>query len=79
LFLLTSPSAAKVAALDPDASAPDAYQLGDRVVYLRLPNGVMGSRLPDFERVLGVEATMRAWNTVTRVADLASSVVAGGS
>jgi hypothetical protein len=61
-----------VAALDPDAYAPDQFAVGDRVVYLYMPRGFMGSRLPDWEKVLGVRATMRTWKVVTRLRDLAT-------
>jgi uncharacterized protein (DUF1697 family) len=72
-FLSARPAAAKVAALDPAAYAPDEFAVVDRAVHLRLPNGVQGSRLPDWERVLGVRATVRTWNTVTRLAELATA------
>jgi uncharacterized protein (DUF1697 family) len=66
-FLSAAPSARKAAGLDPGAYAPDRFELGERVVYLHLPNGVMGSRLPDWERVLDRTVTQRSWNTVTRL------------
>ncbi len=61
-----------VAGLEPADFAPDQFELGDAVIYLRLPNGLMGSRLPDWERVLGVAVTQRNWNTVTRLRELAA-------
>lgn len=70
-FLAGTPTSAKVASVDHDAFAPDQFAFGERVIYLRLPGGVMASRLPDWERVLGVRATQRNWNTVTRLLDLA--------
>jgi len=70
-FLSAAPPAAKVAAVDRDACAPDEFALGKRVIYLRLRNGVMGSRLPDWDRVLGLRTTTRNWNTTTRLRDLA--------
>jgi uncharacterized protein (DUF1697 family) len=72
-FLSAEPPAGAVAELDHGAYAPDEFRFGDRAIYLRLANGVMGSRLPDWERTLGVDATMRNWNTVTRLRDLAAS------
>ncbi|HEY4868967.1 MAG TPA: DUF1697 domain-containing protein, partial [Candidatus Dormibacteraeota bacterium] len=70
VFLSGAPSSAKVASVDHDAVAPDQFAFGERVIYVRLPGGVMASRLPDWERVLGVRATQRNWNTVTRLLDL---------
>jgi uncharacterized protein (DUF1697 family) len=69
-FLSADPQAAKSAALDDAAFLPDEFALGKRVVYVRLPNGVMGSTLPDWEKVLGVRATQRNWNTTTKLCDL---------
>ena len=52
-FVAAAPPAAKIAAVDREACAPDEFAVGDRVIYLRLRNGVMGSRLPDWDKVLG--------------------------
>ncbi|MDQ1684083.1 MAG: hypothetical protein QOC82_820 [Frankiaceae bacterium] len=57
--------------LDPAEYAPAEFAFGDRVVYLRLPHGIAGSRLPSWEKVLGVTATARNWNTVTKLHALA--------
>ncbi|HEY6469630.1 MAG TPA: DUF1697 domain-containing protein [Candidatus Dormibacteraeota bacterium] len=69
-FVAAAPPAAKVAAVDREACAPDEFALGDRVIYLRLRNGVMGSRLPDFDKVLGIRTTTRNWNTTTRLREM---------
>lgn len=70
-FLSAKPPAKKIAALDPGHYAPGEFEFGERVIYVRLPNGVMGSRLPDWEKVLGVTVTTRNWNTATRLRQLA--------
>lgn len=70
-FLSAGPPAAKIAAVDCAACAPDEFAVGDRVIYMRLTNGVMGSRLPDWDRVLGVRATTRNWNTTIRLREMA--------
>jgi uncharacterized protein (DUF1697 family) len=70
-FVAAAPPAAKIAAVDRDACAPDEFAVGDRVIYLRLRNGVMGSRLPDWDRVLGLRTTTRNWNTTTRLREMA--------
>jgi uncharacterized protein (DUF1697 family) len=69
-FLSADPAAAKIAGIDRDAFKPDEFALGKRVIYVRLPNGIMGSTLPDWERAFGVRATQRNWNTTTRLRDL---------
>jgi uncharacterized protein (DUF1697 family) len=70
IFLSGVPPSGKAASVDHDAFAPDQFEFGERVIYVRLPGGVMGSRLPDWERLLGLRATTRNWNTVTRLRDL---------
>ncbi|MHB8465324.1 MAG: DUF1697 domain-containing protein [Acidimicrobiales bacterium] len=69
-FLSAPAEADKVAALDAKAFAPDEFRVGERAIYLRLPNGVTGSKLPNWERALGVSVTVRNWNTVSRLRDL---------
>jgi uncharacterized protein (DUF1697 family) len=71
-FLASAPPAAKIASVDRDACAPDEFAVGDRVIYMRLRNGVMGSRLPDWDKVLGIRTTTRNWNTTTRLRELTS-------
>ena len=73
-FVAAAPPVAKIAAVDRDACAPDEFAVGDRVIYLRLRNGVMGSRLPDFDKVLGLRTTTRNWNTTTRLREMAEAV-----
>jgi uncharacterized protein (DUF1697 family) len=73
-FLSGRPTAKQRSVLeDLDAAefAPDEFELGDRVIYLRLPDGVMGSRLPNWERLLPMNVTARNWNTVSRLHELA--------
>jgi uncharacterized protein (DUF1697 family) len=71
-FLAEKPPAVKTDSLDPEQFAPDRFEFGDRVIYLHMPNGFMGSNLPDWEKVLGVAATIRTWNVVTKLRELAS-------
>ena len=75
-FLSSTPQAetiaAKIASLDRDELAPDELEIGDGVIYTRLPNGVIASHLPDWGRLLGVTVTARSWKTVTRLHDLAT-------
>lgn len=69
-FLSAKPAPAKVAGVDRHAFLPDEFDFGDRVVYVRLSNGIMGSTLPDWERTLGVRVTQRNWNTTTRLREM---------
>ncbi len=71
-FLSAEPEKQRVAAVDHRAFLPDEFAFGKRVIYVRLPKGVMGSTLPDWERTLGVRATQRNWNTTTKIRDLVS-------
>lgn len=70
-FLAADPAKAKLAGVDRDACAPDEFAVGSRVIYARLRNGVMGSRLPDWDKVLGLRTTTRNWNTTTRLREMA--------
>ncbi|MFF5505295.1 DUF1697 domain-containing protein [Streptomyces roseolus] len=64
----------RFASIDPEAFAPEAFALGDRVVYLYTPDGLGRSKLA--EAVLrpsvtkGLVATARNWNTVRRLVEL---------
>ncbi len=71
-FLAARPSAKAVAVLDPDRSAPDAFEVRGREIYLHYPNGSGRSTLTldYFERTLGIRATVRNWKTVTTLLDL---------
>jgi uncharacterized protein (DUF1697 family) len=73
VFTSAKVPAAKAKTVAPDAIAPDEFAVGDRALYVRLPNGVMGSRLPNWDRVLGLTVTMRTWRTVTRLQELATA------
>jgi uncharacterized protein (DUF1697 family) len=72
-FLSAQPAAARMAGVDRDAFMPDEFAFGERAIYVRLPNGVMGTTLPDWERTLGVRVTQRNWNTTLKLRDLAGS------
>lgn len=66
------PSGVTMAGVDRAAAAPDEFELGDRAIYERLANGVTGSRLPNWQHLLGAPATNRNWKTVTRLHALAT-------
>jgi len=72
VFLDKDPKAAAVKAIDPRTFIPERFAFGDRVIYVLLPNGAAGSNLPNWEKALGVRATMRTWNVVTKLRELAA-------
>jgi uncharacterized protein (DUF1697 family) len=76
LFLERDPEPAWIAAVDRAAVAPDEFSLGDRVVYVSLPDGFLGSKALGVltERRLGVAATNRNWKTVVKLLALAQGV-----
>jgi uncharacterized protein (DUF1697 family) len=71
-FLSAPPRAELQTGIDGESYAPDELAFGDRAIYLRRPNGIQGTKLPDFQRLLGVEVTERNWNTVTKLRTLAA-------
>lgn len=61
------------ATLSDDANAGEEWFLGDRVFYLHTPNGYGSSKLAErLERRLGVAATARNWNTVSKLVSMAT-------
>jgi uncharacterized protein (DUF1697 family) len=74
-FLAAPPKAARVAELEPKAFAPDEFRVARGHVYVHCPNGYGRSKLSNafFEKRLGVPATTRNWNTVTKLTQLAHS------
>jgi uncharacterized protein (DUF1697 family) len=71
-FLASTADADRVAAIDPDAYAPDRFVVRGSEVYLHTPGGYGRSKLGNafWEKKLGVEATTRNWNTVVALAEL---------
>lgn len=78
-FLSAQPDEQRIAEIDRAQFEPDRFAVGDRVIYLRLPNGMGRSKLATFpwERRLGVVATTRNWNTVQKLLALANPDTAG--
>lgn len=71
-FLADIPSAARVAALDPDRSPPDTFTVHGQEIYLHLPNGMARTKLTNayFDAKLAATSTARNWRTVTTLYDL---------
>jgi uncharacterized protein (DUF1697 family) len=70
-FLRTAPAEPDFA---PDAFAPELFHLGEREIYFWTPDGTIKSKvLAAFTPKKGEVATMRNWNTVTKLLALADS------
>ncbi|WP_255953682.1 DUF1697 domain-containing protein [Streptomyces odontomachi] len=73
-YFSTPVDQARFAHLDQPAFLPEEFRLGDRVLYLYVPDGLGRSRLaealsrPAVTR--GLVATSRNWNTVTKLVEL---------
>jgi uncharacterized protein (DUF1697 family) len=72
-FLSEAPAREALSELAPADFEPDVFALGEREIYAWYPDGVRATRLSNafWERRLGVVATGRNWNTVTRLLELA--------
>lgn len=68
-FLSEPPDERVFDEIDPRQFEPDEYRVIDQVMYLHCPNGLGRSKLAAYpwERRLGVKATSRNWNTVTKL------------
>lgn len=71
-FMTKKPSVALVAKLDAARFRPDELSVRGRELYLHLPNGMGRSKLPAYlDRQLKISTTVRNWNTVTKLLELA--------
>jgi len=73
-FLSADPEPGRFDSLDTVVSASEEMRLGVRALYVWYREGAGTSKLTNavLERRLGVTATSRNWNTVTKLADLAA-------
>ena len=70
--MASKPAPAAVRALDADQFAPEEFTIKGSDLYLRLPNGMGRTKLPAYlDRKLKVPTTVRNWNTVLKLLDLA--------
>src|SRR6266576_2137838 len=69
VLLSADPDPERLAAIDPAAVEPDVFAAGDRVIYAWYREGLQASKLAGMltDRGLGVVATARNWNTITRL------------
>lgn len=65
----------KLAAIDPAAYAPDEIRAGEREIYGHFPDSIRNSKLAALltDRRLGLTASARNWNTVTKLLALSGS------
>ena len=70
-FLGSTPKADRIEGLGHDVLPLGQFEVGERVIYLRLPRGMAGSNVPNWERMLGVDVTTRNWKTVSRLREMA--------
>lgn len=71
-FLASTPKKPDLASLNQLKAASEAFVLKERVFYLYTPDGLGRSKLAvKVERALGVAATARNWNTVSKLAEMA--------
>lgn len=72
-FLDRKPDAAKIAALEEIERGDDDVRVIGTEVFLALPHGLSGAvfSVNGLDKVLGVVATSRNWNTVTKLAEMA--------
>jgi uncharacterized protein (DUF1697 family) len=73
VFLPGAPSPEAVKKLESVILAPDRVRVTGREIYFYFPNGVSGSSLwkHNLDRVLGISGTMRNWNTVNKLVEMA--------
>ncbi|MEP7155219.1 MAG: DUF1697 domain-containing protein [Betaproteobacteria bacterium] len=71
-FLAAQPREPKLDALDALKADTEAFTLGKGIFYLYTPAGFGKSKLGErYEKLLGVSATARNWNTVTKLLEMA--------
>ncbi len=72
VLLADKPTAAAIAKLDPDRSAPDEFTVKGREIFMLLPNGMGRTKLTIdyFEKRLDTTGTARNWRTVNKLLDL---------
>ena len=76
MFLQSLPDPARVAALDPDRSPPDKFEVRGREIFAHCPAGVGQSKLTNawFDSKLATVSTGRNWRTVCMLRDMAHEI-----
>ncbi|GII57245.1 hypothetical protein Pth03_56340 [Planotetraspora thailandica] len=74
VFLSEEPDRRMLEGIDPASYAPEEMSVGRRELYMYFPDGLRRPKLPPLlEKRSTAAATMRNWNTVTKVLALAES------
>ena len=73
LFLAEAPSSEAIKKLESFTLSPDRVRVIGKEIYFYFPNGVSGSSLwkHNLDRVLSISGTMRNWNTVNKLYEMA--------
>jgi uncharacterized protein (DUF1697 family) len=73
VFLAESPGPSAIKKLQALTNAPDLVRFAAKEIYFYFPNGVSGSSLwkHPLDKVLKASATMRNWNTVNKLFEMA--------
>ncbi|WP_329137508.1 DUF1697 domain-containing protein [Streptomyces sp. NBC_01476] len=76
VFLSGPAPADRLALIDAAAYAPDAFAAGEREIYAHFPDGMRDSKLAALftDRKLGLTASARNWNTVTKLLAMSEDV-----
>jgi uncharacterized protein (DUF1697 family) len=71
-FLADRPKTDLVTGLDADRSVPDEFVVLGQEIYMKLANGVSGTKLTNayFDSKLKTVSTMRNWRTVLKLAEM---------
>jgi uncharacterized protein (DUF1697 family) len=74
-FLERAPAKPAMKALEILSSSPDQFHHAGTEIYLHCPSGYGKTKLSNaaFERLLGLKATTRNWNTVTKLCAMATT------
>jgi len=73
-FMAAKPAAAVVAKLDAGRFIPEEFSIRDADLYLHLPDGMGRTKLAAYlDRQLKIPTTIRNWNTVNQLVELASA------
>lgn len=73
-FLTDKPPASSIKRLDPGRFEPETFAVRGVEVYMHLPAGMARTKVPAYlDTNLRIPMTIRNWNTVSKLADLAGS------
>jgi uncharacterized protein (DUF1697 family) len=73
-FMAAKPAAAAVAKLDAERFRPEEFAIRGSELYFHLPDGIGRTKLPGYlDRQLKIPTTVRNWNTVNKLLELASA------